>query len=500
MEPMRRLLLLILLLLPAWRVMAAEPQEIAMGGRFGTVTVYQPTGPAKSVVLFVSGDGGWHLGVTGMARHLTEQGAIVVGIDVRHYLAALGAAQQSCVSMAADFELLSHDVQKKLALPSYLPPVLAGYSSGATVVYAVLAQSPPGTFTGAISFGFCADQDFKAKPLCPGNGLRYSVNRRGDFVVEPQAKLEDRWVAMQGQVDQVCAAEAVDAFAARIPNAEVQRLPKVGHGFGVEKNWLPQLRDAFGRLQESSAPAMEATRATSAAQPIAAMPAASTTQPASAKPALLSALPLVEVPASASAPAADSFAILISGDGGWAGLDRSIAKSFAARGIPVVGLDSLRYFWAEKTPDATARDLAAIIQQYQQRWHRNAVHLLGYSFGADVLPFAVNRLPPPLATMVRSVTLVAPSESAIFEIHVSNWLPGVTTPGLPLPPELARMATPPLCIHGAGETDTPCGGLPRELLVTIGNGHHLGGDADGIVARVLQRKSTSACAGKDPCG
>ncbi len=84
---------------------------------------------------------------------------------------------------------------------------------------------------------------------------------------------------------------------------------------------------------------------------------------------------------------------MISGDGGWAGLDRSIAKSFAARGIPVVGIDSLRYFWSEKTPDGTARDLAAIIQQYQQRWHRNAVYLLGYSFGADVLPFIVNRLP-----------------------------------------------------------------------------------------------------------
>jgi type IV secretory pathway VirJ component len=224
------------------------------------------------------------------------------------------------------------------------------------------------------------------------------------------------------------------------------------------------------------------------------------TQATPATPASLSALPLVEVPATGNAPAADSFAIMISGDGGWAGLDRGIAKSFAARGIPVVGVDSLRYFWREKTPDDTARDLAAIIQQYQQRWHRSAVHLLGYSFGADVLPFLMNRLPPPLAASVRSVTLVAPSESATFEIHISNWLPGVTTPGLPLPPEIARMASPPLCIHGAGETDTPCGALPREQSVEIGDGHHLGGDADGIVARVLQRKSTTACAGKEPCG
>jgi type IV secretory pathway VirJ component len=59
----RRLLLLTLLLLSVLRATATEPQQIAMGGRFGAVTVYYPTGPATSVVLFVSGDGGWRLGV-----------------------------------------------------------------------------------------------------------------------------------------------------------------------------------------------------------------------------------------------------------------------------------------------------------------------------------------------------------------------------------------------------------------------------------------------------
>ncbi len=262
----KRFAWLILLLLPALHAVAAEPEEIAVGGRFGTVTVYRPVGTPKSLVLFVSGDGGWKLGVVDMARHLTEQGAIVAGIDVRHYLAAIGASQQSCVSLAADFELLSHDVQKKLGLPQYLAPILAGYSSGATVVYAALAQAPAGTFTGAISFGFCADQDFKSKPLCPGNGLHYTVNHRGDFVVEPVPKLEDHWVAMQGQQDQVCDAAGVDAFAAQIPTAEVQRLPKVGHGFGVEKNWLPQLQDSFARMQVSNAPSAPAPASAPAVQ------------------------------------------------------------------------------------------------------------------------------------------------------------------------------------------------------------------------------------------
>ena len=38
--------------------------------RFGTVTVYIPAGKPQSVAIFVSGDGGWELGVIGMAHAL----------------------------------------------------------------------------------------------------------------------------------------------------------------------------------------------------------------------------------------------------------------------------------------------------------------------------------------------------------------------------------------------------------------------------------------------
>src|SRR5258705_5597210 len=47
--------------------------------------------------------------------------------------------------MAADFEALSHQLQKEIGMSEYHVPVLIGYSSGATVVYATLVQAPPGT-------------------------------------------------------------------------------------------------------------------------------------------------------------------------------------------------------------------------------------------------------------------------------------------------------------------------------------------------------------------
>ena len=66
-------------------VLAAAPlhaEETLSHGRFSSVTLYRPAGPVTSVVLFLSGDGGWNLGVVDMAEALKDQGALVAGIDV----------------------------------------------------------------------------------------------------------------------------------------------------------------------------------------------------------------------------------------------------------------------------------------------------------------------------------------------------------------------------------------------------------------------------------
>ena len=53
--------------------------------------------------------------------------------------------------------------------------------------------------------------------------------------------------------------------------------------------------------------------------------------------------------------ARDPLAVVLSGDGGWSGVDREVAKVLAGRhGVPVVGLDTLEYFWNGRTPEAAA--------------------------------------------------------------------------------------------------------------------------------------------------
>jgi type IV secretory pathway VirJ component len=96
-------------------------------GRFGKITLYVPPAEPDQVVLFISGDGGWNLGVVDMARELAGLDALVVGVDIRHYLKSLEAGQEKCAYPAGDFEALGQFVQKKLGYRQFHRPVLVGY-------------------------------------------------------------------------------------------------------------------------------------------------------------------------------------------------------------------------------------------------------------------------------------------------------------------------------------------------------------------------------------
>lgn len=449
---------------PALEPLAAGERRVDYGAPFGTLTIYAPTSKPRSVVIFLSGDGGWHLGVIDMARHLRDDGAAVVGIDVRRYLADIASAKSGgCRYMAADFETLAHRIEREMGLADYVQPLLYGYSSGATVVYAVLVQSPPGTFGAAVSLGFCPDQKFGQVALCPGGGakLTYHAGDKGAWVFDPAPNLTDRWIAFQGQSDTVCGASTVDEFAARTGNAKVVKLPSVGHGYGVEKNWLPQFEQEFAELVGH--PDVAAVAAPDVAD-----------------------LPLIEQPASGNASA--PLALLLTGDGGWAGLDRGVAQSLVQHGVPVVALSTLKYYWHERTPEQSAADVARILRHYLSSWQRERVMLIGYSFGADVLPFIVNRLPADLRARIQSVNLLGLSEDASFEIHVGGWVPGSNTGNLPLKPELERMqGVSALCLYGAGESNDPCAHLAGANLhaLALGQGHHFGGEYDELSQAML---------------
>ncbi|WP_250500647.1 AcvB/VirJ family lysyl-phosphatidylglycerol hydrolase [Caballeronia sp. GAWG1-5s-s] len=200
----------------------------------------------------------------------------------------------------------------------------------------------------------------------------------------------------------------------------------------------------------------------------------------------VSDLPLIELRASQPT---DLLAIVISGDGGWRDLDKTMALALQRDGVSVIGIDSLRYFWSEKSPQRTAADIARVVRTYSARWHTSHVALVGYSFGADVMPFAYNRLPDDVRRQVSYISLMGFAPEADFQIRVTGWLGmKASDKALKVKPELAQL--PPAmvqCIYGEKEDDTLCPALTKTGIdvVKLPGDHHFGGDYDALARRIL---------------
>lgn len=450
---------------PAQAQVQAHEEAQFRFGRFGPVRVYQSAVPAPQstaqVVIFASGDGGWTRGTTAMARELADDGALVLGVDIRFLRAALDRAPDACAYPAADFEALSHYTQRRLGLATYHPPVVAGYSGGATLAYVLLAQAPANTFAGALSLAFCPDL-LLAKPLCRGEGLPSRRGRRGRMVYpQPVARVPAPWIALHGATDRACPAAAAERFVSQVAGARFVALPNVGHGFAKPREWAGALRSALLALRPAP--------------------------PASPPPEAVRNLPLIELPARGGG---DVLAVVLSGDGGWASIDRRIGETLRDSGVAVVGLNSLQYFWSRRTPDGAAADLSRILRHYLPAWRKARVALIGYSLGADVLPFLASRLPEDLRRRVALVALAGAGRRAEFEFRLSDWFGGSRDSGLPVAPEVARLdPIPVLCLYGKDERDALCPELPDGAAerVLLQGGHHFGGDYSAIARAILAR-------------
>jgi type IV secretory pathway VirJ component len=184
-------------------------------------------------------------------------------------------------------------------------------------------------------------------------------------------------------------------------------------------------------------------------------------------------LPLIEVPATRGA--SDTLVVFVSGDGGWAKIDKSISSILASEGMPVVGLNSLQYFWTKRTPESASRDLQSIIDTHLGT--RKNVLLVGYSRGADVLPAMVARLPAETQSKIRLIALLAPSPRVEFEFHVADWMHD-SKRGMAVKPELEKITAKTLCVWGEDDRDSLCSGLalPHVQVVTLRGSHHFEGD------------------------
>lgn len=197
-------------------------------------------------------------------------------------------------------------------------------------------------------------------------------------------------------------------------------------------------------------------------------------------------LPLVEVPATRGT--SDTLVVFVSGDGGWAKLDKSISRALAESGMPVVGLNALQYFWSKKTPETASRDLQWILENYLATWKKDRVLFVGYSRGADVLPAMISRLPAHLQNKTRLVALLGPSPKVEFEFHVGDWMRSSSKTGYAVKPEVEKLTRHRiLCLSGEDDTDSLCRLLsgPSISVVILKGAHHFDGGYEKLAQIIL---------------
>ncbi|MBD9622563.1 virulence factor family protein [Ensifer sp. ENS06] len=414
-------------------------------GMIPSPRIMLPKEKAAALVVLLSDAAGWTDKEQAIADTLTDDKTVVVGIDLKAYLASLAKDDGDCIYMVSDIESLSQQVQRAVGTDAYQLPVVAGVGAGGALALAIAAQTPPATIGQTLAIdpeeGIALEKQLctPAEKVKKGDRMVYGLT--DGALPDPVSVVFSPAASADGRAH-------VAALIAKHPDVEQEDSDD----------------DAYTTLSDHLTDIIDSER--DAGNPF--------------------GLPLTILDAK---PTRDTMAVIYSGDGGWRDIDKEVGDVLQQQGVPVVGFDSLHYFWSERDPQATADDLAKVMSYYRKHWNVRNVLLIGYSFGADVLPRTFNLLPAGEKAHVRQVTLMALSHMVDYKVSVLGWLgaSGDGKGGDPL--DDIKRIDPALvqCIYGTDEEDDACPQLKGTGVDVIGidGGHHFDEDYPALTRRVL---------------
>ena len=155
-----------------------------------------PRSVAKALVVFMTGDGGWHGKDLDAFDHITEWGYPVAGMSAPDYLDHLGnrAAQLSPRQLALDLKDVIDTARARLDLRATTPVLLFGVSRGADLVVVAAAQRTlRSSVRGVLAVGLTKEEEYVARrrgkrSLAPTPGQTTAMDRAMLFV-HPYAAL-----------------------------------------------------------------------------------------------------------------------------------------------------------------------------------------------------------------------------------------------------------------------------------------------------------------------
>ncbi len=177
----------------------------------------------------------------------------------------------------------------------------------------------------------------------------------------------------------------------------------------------------------------------------------------------------------------------ISGDGGLNKFSTALCESFNKKGYDVYALNARSYFDDKKTPEQTTSDIRNYLNKKVAGRKNQQVVLIGYSFGADVLPFILNRLPKNGLDVPVSF-FMAPSGSTDFEIHWSDIFGGNIKRNMDVVAEINKLTNDNIVIiNGSDENEIALNkiSLKKYTHEVLPGGHHFDGDTEQIANVIL---------------
>ena len=424
---------------------AFGPAHALDGGRYGAVEVVAPSSSPRAVVILFSDGDGLQPRERKRLDAIAEAGAIAVGVNSAAYFRNLAHAEPGCLELFSDAETLSRELQREYPTPQYRVPVVVGEGVGGALASRIVAQSPLQTVGGAVAVDPTSvlplERDTCPRPL--------EADDREDPGTPDAPVLKNPWTV---GLTPAISPEVRGYFTALAAKTKLMTLRDLSSDPDTAA-FVDLLRPFFAPVKAEG----------------------------------VADLPLVEMPAQ---PRTRRMAVFISGDGGWRDVDKRVSERLQQLGVSVVGWDSLRYFWSRKTPDQAAADLAAVLDAYERKWNCDEVALIGFSFGADVMPFLYNRLDPQEQRRIALISILSPGEAADWEIKVAGWFgAGPSNAATPLAPAVATMPGDRMqCFFGDQDSGRSCqffAARGAEVFEKKGD-HHMDGDFDLIGREIFE--------------
>ncbi len=438
--------------------------------RFGTIILKSAPSSEENYALLFSDEDGINQEEETLAASFTSSGTSIAIIDSPAYLASLAKEESSCLPIAADIVRLSQMVQKEAGVAAYQKPVITGLGLGATLAYLIAAQISK-EFTALVSFNFCPAMTIP-RELCLDDTLPFTLKMEESKIqLFKKNDLNLPWLFFKDPNTLKCAATKPEIFldnSSIIKKYSTNSFPLPGQTLDS-----PEISAALSKFLTVSK--------------IAPLPASSEISDS-----------LIELPSESDQH--DYFVLLLSGDGGWASIDREIAEYLVGTGVNVLGFDSLKYFWHKKTSEQAGADLDWTIQHYVKKWQKKKVFLVGFSLGADVLPLIYNKLTNESKKYISQIALLSPALKVSLEVHITDWFINSNDQDYPLLPELQKITkTPILCIYGSEDQDTICRTKIDKNIKTqqMPGDHHFDGDYQAVAEILLNFASNHTSQPKD---